>query len=78
VRTWVWHGENRDVDWVASGLAQIISDELTLCQAYDVGKPALPERHDYGHWAYLLLDSGYGEVPEEVVAAALDQVGYGD
>jgi hypothetical protein len=77
VHYWDWHGENRDVDWVASGLAHIISDELEYCREIDA-EPYLPERHNYGHWAYLLLDSGYGEVPKEVVAAALDQVGYGD
>jgi hypothetical protein len=78
VYEWVWHGENRDVDWVATSLATIIADELTFCQAHDVGEPELPGRHDYAHWAYLMLDSGYGEVPNEVIAAALDQVGYGD
>ena len=80
VYEWVWHGKNLDVGWVASDLSRIIADELTFCNqpGIDAMTPELPNRHDYAHWAYLLLDSGYGEVPEDVVAAALDQVGYGD
>ncbi len=75
---WVWHGTNTNVEGVREGLARVITDELTFCNqpGIDPMTPELPERHDYAHWAYLLLDSGYGEVPEKVVAEALEQVGY--
>ncbi len=75
---WVWHGTNTSVEGVRDGLTRIIADELAFCNrpGLDPMTPELPDRHDYAHWAYLLLDSGYGEVPEEVVAKALDRVGY--
>ncbi len=72
---WVWHGTNTSVEGVREGLTRIIADELTFCAQHEM-EPELPDRHSYAHWAFLLLDSGYGEVPEKVVAEALEQVGY--
>jgi hypothetical protein len=78
VEEWVWHGPNTSVEGVREGLTRIITDELTFCNqpGIDPMTPELPAPHDYAHWAYLLLDSGYGEVPQQVVAEALEQVGY--
>lgn len=78
VYEWVWHEKNIDVGWVVSGLSRILADELTFCQAHDVGRPELPQRHDYAHCAYLLLQDGYGEVPVGIVADALDRIGWPD
>lgn len=77
---WVWHGTNTSVEGVRNGLVRIITDELAFCNrpGLDPMTPELPDRHDYAHWAYLLLDSGYGEVPQQVVAQALNRVEYSD
>ncbi len=75
---WVWHGTNTSVEGVREGLTRIITDELAFCNrpGLDPMTPELPDRHDYALWAHYLLDAGYGEVPEEVVTAALTRVGY--
>ena len=77
-REWVWHGANTSVEGVRDGLARIIADELTFCNqpGIDPMTPELPDPHDYALWARYLLDAGYGEVPQRVVAEALEQVGY--
>ena len=75
---WVWHGTNTSVEGVREGLTRIITDELDFCNRPEIEPmtPELPDRHDYALWARYLVDAGHGEVPEEVVAAALNRVGY--
>jgi hypothetical protein len=71
-----WHGPNTNTESVRVGIVGIVTDEVAFCNrpGIDPEELNLPDRHDYAGWAYLLLWDGFGEVPEHVVAAALDLV----